>query len=161
MTEAEFMDLVAANVRNQVLDLIFLMTMLGLVIALRAFEPDDDEADEVVRNQYKFLIRMMDKFAGELSYFYDPTSIMGWVSMGVFPAMSLVKNFQKGFVNFFRENWALLMEDEEKVEDIKVIKYWMKMFPFTNQMSGYLPIFYPELAKDLGIRVQSNYGALR
>lgn len=161
MTEAEFMDLVAANVRNQVLDLIFLMTMLGLVIALRDFEPDDDEADEVVRNQYKFLIRMMDKFAGELSYFYDPTSIMGWVSMGVFPAMSLVKNFQKGFVNFFRENWALLMGDEEKVEDIKVIKYWMKMFPFTNQMSGYLPMFYPELAKDLGIRVQSNYGALR
>ena len=34
----------------------------------------------------------------------------------------------------------------------------MKTFPFSNQMVGYLPMFYPELAKDLGIKVQSNYG---
>jgi len=50
------------------------------------------------------------------------------------------------------------MGDEETVEDTKVIKYWMKTFPFTNQMAGYLPMFFPELAKELGLRVQSNYG---
>jgi hypothetical protein len=34
----------------------------------------------------------------------------------------------------------------------------MKSFPIANQAPGLLPMFYPELAKDLGIKVQSNYG---
>jgi hypothetical protein len=34
----------------------------------------------------------------------------------------------------------------------------MKSFPISNQAAGYLPMFYPDLAKDLGIKVQSNYG---
>jgi len=34
----------------------------------------------------------------------------------------------------------------------------MKAFPVSNQVSGYLPLFYPELSKDLDIRMQSQYG---
>ena len=34
----------------------------------------------------------------------------------------------------------------------------MKTHPITNQAAGLLPMFYPELAKDLGIRMQSQYG---
>jgi hypothetical protein len=34
----------------------------------------------------------------------------------------------------------------------------MKSFPISNQMVGYLPMFYPELAKDMGIKMQKNYG---
>jgi len=72
--------------------------------------------------------------------------------------MSLLNNAFKGVTNIFRELFALGMGDEEKAEDIKVIKYLMRTFPFANQMVGYLPMFYPDMAKDLGIRVQSNYG---
>jgi len=61
-------------------------------------------------------------------------------------------------MNFFKEMFAIVTGDEETQDDIKVLKYVMRSFPFTNQMSGYLPLIYPELAKDLGIRVQTNYG---
>jgi hypothetical protein len=60
--------------------------------------------------------------------------------------------------NLFIELYGLGIGDEELVEDTKVIKYLARTFPFANQMVGYLPLFYPDMAKDLGIRVQSNYG---
>ena len=37
-----------------------------------------------------------------------------------------------------------------------VIKYLMKSFPVSNQAAGMLPMFYPELAKSLGIKAQSQ-----
>ena len=40
-------------------------------------------------------------------------------------------------------------------------KYVMKEFPVANQMQQYLPLFYPDLAKDLGIKVQSTSGFIR
>ncbi len=56
------------------------------------------------------------------------------------------------------ENWALATGNEELAEKTQVIKYLMKSFPISNQMVGYLPMFYPELAKDMGIKMQKNYG---
>lgn len=157
MSEDEFMDLVRNNIRSQMYDAAFLTTMLILVAALKANMPDDDE-DPAIKAQYRFLVKMADKFKDELMYFYDPTSFSGLVSTGIFPALGLVDNFRKGVTNFFVENWALATGDDETVEKTKVIKYWLKTFPFTNQVAGYLPMFYPEMAKDLGLRVQSNYG---
>jgi hypothetical protein len=157
MTEDEFIDLVRANLRGTTLDVLLLVSLFSLVAALKANMPDDDE-DDAVKAQYRFIVKAADKLKDELAYFYDPTSFTSLVGKGLFPSLSLVDNATKAFTNFFRENWALAMGDEEKVEDTKVIKYWMKTFPFTNQMAGYLPMFFPELAKDLGLRVQSNYG---
>ena len=157
MTEDEFIDLVRQNVRSQIIDVVFLTTMFLLVSALKANMPDDDE-DPATKAQYRFVVKMADKFKDELMYFYDPTSFSNLVSTGIFPALGLIDNFKKGVTNFFVENWALATGDDETVEDTKVIKYWLKTFPFTNQMAGYLPMFYPDLAKDLGLKVQSNYG---
>ena len=157
MTETEFIDLVRSNLRSQMYDVMFLTTMFILVAALKANMPDDDE-DAATKAQYRFMVKAADKFKDELMYFYDPTSFQNLVSTGIFPSLGLVKNFTKGTVNFFRENWALATGDQEKADDIMVIKYWLKTFPFTNQMAGYLPMFFPELAKELGLRVQSNYG---
>lgn len=157
MTETEFIDLVRQNIRSQMYDAIFLTTMFILVAALKANMPDDEE-DPAIKAQYRFFVKMADKFKDELSYFYDPTSAVDLVSKGIFPSLGLVENFSKGIKNFFIENWALATGDTETQEDTKVIKYWLKTFPFANQMAGYLPMFYPELAKDLGLKVQSNYG---
>jgi hypothetical protein len=157
MTRDEFIDLVRSNIRNQALDLIFLLTLFIMVASLKALVPDDDE-DPAVKAQYRFVVKMADKLRDELYYFYDLTSISSLLGSGIFPSLSLIDNARKGFTNFFVENWALATGDDETVEKTKVIKYWMKTFPVTNQMAGYLPMFYPELAKDLGLKVQSNYG---
>lgn len=157
MTDDEFMDLVRQNIRSQMYDVMFTTMMFILVASLKANMPDDEE-DAATKAQYRFVVKMADKFKDELMYFYDPTSFSSLVSTGIFPALGLVDNFRKGMTNFFVENWALATGDDETVEKTKVIKYWLKTFPFTNQVAGYLPMFYPELAKDLGLRVQSNYG---
>ena len=157
MTEDEFMDLVRQNIRNQMYDLILLTTIFLLVAALKANMPDDEE-DPAVKAQYRFVVKMADKFKDELMYFYDPTSFQNLISKGIFPSVSLIENARKAMGNFFIENWAIATGDEKTVEDTKVIKYWMKTFPVTNQVAGYLPMFFPELAKDLGLKIQSNYG---
>lgn len=157
MTETEFMDLVRQNIKSQLVDVVFLATVFSLVAALKANEPDDDESP-LIKNQYKFYMKAADKFKGELMYFYDPTSGLDLISQGFFPSSSLLTNFFKLVGNFRKEMWALGTGDEELADKTYVVKYLLKTFPFSNQMVGYLPMFYPELAKDLGIKVQSNYG---
>lgn len=156
MTEAQFIDLVRGNIKSQAIDLLFYTTLLILVAGIKNL-PDDEE-DPAVKNQYRFVVKMLDKFKDEISYFYDPTSLLKSVSGNVFPAISLLENVRKGVNNFFVENFAILEGDQETVDDTYVIKYWMRTFPFTNQIVGYLPMFYPEAAKDLGIKMQKNYG---
>jgi hypothetical protein len=157
MDEAMFMDLMQSNVNAFARDLMFLAALLALTTAMAAFAPDDDE-DPLVKNQYNYARRLADKIFSEVAYFYNPTSLLNLVGSGPFPSMSLLNNAFKGMTNVFAELFGIVTGDEELVDDTKVIKYLMRTFPFANQMVGYLPLFYPDMAKDLGIRVQSNYG---
>jgi hypothetical protein len=155
MSESEFMDLVRKNVKAQLVDAIFMLTIFAIYLGLKANAPEDDE-DEVVKNQYKFMLRAADKIKDELAYFYDPTSFTSLVSSGIFPSMSYINNFKKLLTNFMKENYAIAIGNEKLEEKNYVIKYLLKSFPISNQAAGMLPMFYPELAKDLGIRAQSQ-----
>jgi len=155
MTESQFIDLTRKNIKGQLVDLMFMLTIYALYLGLKANAPDDDE-DVAVKNQYKFMLRAADKVKDELAYFYDPTSLTSLVSSGIFPSTTYLNNFKKLIVNFNTEMYGLAVGDEELVEKTKVIKYLMKTFPVANQAAGMLPMFYPELAKDLGIRAQSQ-----
>ena len=157
MDEAMFMDLMQSNVNAFARDAMFLAALTALTFGMAAAAPDDDE-DQLIRNQYNYARKLADKIYDEVSYFYNPTSVLSLVGNGPFPSMSLLNNASKGLFNSFKELYGLGVGDEELVEDTKVIKYLMRTFPFANQMVGYLPLVYPDMAKDLGIRVQSNYG---
>jgi hypothetical protein len=161
MTEGEFLNLVNQNMKSQILDVIFLVSMWALVMGLKAFAPDEDE-DPAVRNKYKYLMKAVDKFKDEITYFYDPTSMAGLVSKGIFPSLALIENFIKIIKNGGKELFYLYVEpDEKEVKKNFVLKYVMKQFPVTSQGGAYLPAFYPELAKDLGIKAQSQSGYSR
>lgn len=155
MTESQFIDLTRKNIKGQLVDLMFMLTIYALYLGLKANAPEDDE-DAMVKNQYKFMLRAADKVKDELAYFYDPTSLTSLVSSGIFPSTSYLNNLKKLIVNFNTEMFGLAVGDEELVEKTKVIKYLMKTFPVANQAAGMLPMFYPELAKDLGIKAQSQ-----
>jgi hypothetical protein len=158
MTEGEFLGLVNQNMKSQMLDVIFLASMWALVMGLKAFAPDEDE-DPAVRNKYKYLMRAVDKFKDEITYFYDPTSMAGLVSKGIFPSLAIIENFIKVIKNGGTELFYLYVEPDEKaVKKNFVLKYVMKQFPITSQAGAYLPAFYPEAAKDLGIKAQSQSG---
>ena len=156
MTEDQFIDLVNQNIKNQTADLIILLSMISLLALAKAAMPDDE--DPRVKNQWKYFIKATDKLTDELSYFYDPTSPFNLISKGVFPSMSLLENYAKFTTNFAKENFGIITGDEEMQDDAKPIKYLMKSFPISSQVSGLLPMFYPELSKDLGIKMQSQYG---
>jgi hypothetical protein len=156
MTESEFMDLVRSNLRNQIMELAILLTLAALVIGLKAYAPDDDEEDERVKNFYKFLVRAMDKLRDELLYFYNPESIFGLISNGIFPSLSYLTNFMKLFKNSMKELYAISVDDEELEEKTYVTKYAMKSFPIIYQGVTFLPMFYPDLAKDLGIKTSTE-----
>jgi len=157
MTEDEFIDLVRQNVKNQILDTLTYAALFAVGLGLKALAPDDDE-DPFVKNQYKFLLKATDKFKDELGYFYNPTSLTGLVSTGIFPAMGLIENYEKAVVNFMKENYAIATGNQEMEDKNNVIKYWMRSFPISSQAAGLLPMFYPNLAKDLGLKMQSQYG---
>lgn len=157
MTEELFIDMMRHNLQASIYDAVITASLMISVLSLK-LNPPDDEENPVVTNQYRFAVRALDKLTDELLYFYNPTSLTGLVSTGLFPSMSLINNGSKAIKNFFKEMYGLGIGDEELVEDTKVIKYTMRSFPFTNQVVGYLPLFYPEMAKDLGIRIQANYG---
>jgi len=159
MTEDEFIFLVKQNIKNQAVDLIILLSMLSLLLGLKALAPDDDE-DPIVKNQYKFLLKITDKLTDELLYFYIPTTPVDLISGkgGFFPSLSLLNNYKKAFTNFVSENYGIITNNEEIQDDAKPIKYILKSFPISSQTSTYLPLFYPELAKELGIRTTSQYG---
>lgn len=156
MSEDQFIDLVNQNIKNQTLDLIILLSLISLLAGLKSIAPDDE--DPRVNNQWKFYLKATDKLTDELSYFYDPTSPFNLISQGIFPSLSLLENYVKFIKNFAKENFGIITDNQEMQDDAKPIKYLMKAFPISNQVSGYLPLFYPELSKDLGIRMQSQYG---
>jgi len=155
MTEDEFISLVNQNIKNQVLDLVILLSLISTLALLKAIPPDDE--DPIVKNQYKFLLKATDKLTDELSYFYNPSSPFNLISQGIFPSLSLLENYSKFLKNFTRENYGIIMNDDKIQDDAHPIKYLMKSFPISNQAQGLLPLFYPELAKDLGIQMQSQY----
>jgi hypothetical protein len=160
MTSSEFSDMFRNNVRNQMYDFIVLATLLGILFAMKAGAPDDDE-DPRVKNTYKFMLRATDKLLDEILYFYNPTSIAQLISGGIFPSMQLLVNFEKLLVNFGQEMFGMALGNEDWVKSAHPIKYLMKTFPVSNQIQQYLPMFYPDLAKDLDIKMQSTSGFSR
>ena len=157
MTESEFMDLVRRNIKSQMIDTMFFLTMIGLLAAMKANAPDDDE-DPRVKNQYKFLMKAADKLRDEIAYFYNPANLLQLVSGGIFPSIGMITNFGNLVGNFLEEMFGLVLQNDEWVESAKPIKYLMRQFPVSNQISQYLPMFVPDVAKDLGIQAQSQSG---
>ena len=156
MTESEFIDLVRQNIKNQLLDVLIYASLFALTLGFKAL-PDDDD-DPIVKNQYKFLLKATDKLKDELGYFYNPTNLTSLVSSGIFPSLGLINNYKTAVNNFMKENYAIVTDNKELEDKNYVIKYWMRSFPIFNQAAGYLPMFYPNLAKDLGIQMQGQYG---
>jgi hypothetical protein len=160
MSSSEFLDMFRTNVRNQMYDVIAMTLMVGLYMGLKANAPDKDE-NETVRNQYKFLLRAADKLRDEITYFYDPSSFSQLISSGIFPSVQLITNFEKIFTNFMQYNFGLLTGNDDLVKNAHTIKYVMKTFPIANQMQQYLPMVFPDIAKNLGIQMQSSSGMIR
>jgi hypothetical protein len=102
------------------------------------------------------MLRIIDKVRDEVAYFYDPTAIISLTSGGVFPAITYLETFKKAFTNLRKEMFAIAIDDKETQDDNYVIKYFLKAAPIASQLDAFILLFYPDLAKELGMRAQSE-----
>jgi hypothetical protein len=157
MTEDQFMDLMRKNIKDQAVDLVFYLTLTSLFMMLKALAPDsDDDEDRAVKNQYNMMLRLVDKVKDEVAYFYNPIALLDLTKSGIFPSVGLVHNFVKVLDNFRKEMYYIGVGDEKEAEKNQVIKYFLKGFPVTYELDIPLLMFFPDIAKDLGMRSQSE-----
>jgi hypothetical protein len=150
MSKEDFYDMVRENIRGSAKDMLFVAGLLGAWLLLKALPPDADE-DPGVKNWHKFMVRALDKFSDEVSFYYSP---LGWqqiVGGSIIPSIGVFKDFGSLFTHFLKEVYGMGF-DENLQEKNYVIKYLMKSFPVTSQLSTYLPLILPDIAKELGIQ---------
>jgi hypothetical protein len=162
MDRDEFAEMVRTNLRNQLKELLILGTLIGTMFALGLVAPDDDE-DKATKNAFRYTQRVVDKFVGELSFFYNPVNWEQVLSGSAFPAIGLIVDFSKVMSNFFMETTGLDFSDatktpEEVRERAMPVKRVINMVPAGKSIMTWLAMIDSEFAKEFDITVQKESG---
>ena len=160
MSKADFIDLIRTNLSNEVKELAILLSLFGSMFALGFIAPDDDK-DKAAKNRHRFYQRVINKFIGELSFFYNPVELQKILSGSMFPAIGLTtdimrftKHLQMELTGYDSSNPDLTVEEVEK--KAQPIKNLAKMFPFTKSLITYGAIFDAEFAKEFDVTIQKE-----
>ena len=158
ITDEEFYDLMRTELTNQMKELKLLFGILALVFAAGAAVPDDDESlDDVTRNRYKYLMKAMNKIQDELSFYYSPTSMESMTKGSIIPSLGLLLKAQNILSSVAKESYGYATDDEEMMKKAYPLKYTFNIMPgFYQVQTEILPFFFPEVAKDMGIRVTAE-----
>jgi hypothetical protein len=160
MTKEDFKDMVRTNLKNQVQELTMLLVLFGLKLSMGALAPDDDE-DKATKNFFRFSQRVVDKFVGELSFFYNPLEAEKIFEGSIFPAIGVFSDVIKFMSHFTSQVIGFEIFDpslsaEEVREKAKPVKYLAKMLPVTKSLLTYGAIFNSDFAKEFDITIQKE-----
>lgn len=156
----EFIDMIRTNLRNQVKELSILLSMFGAMFALRFAAPDDDD-DRADKNFHRYTQRVIDKFIGELSFFYNPVEFQKILSGSMFPAIGIFGDIKRFTDHTMMEMTGLDTSNPELTADqvkkkAQPIKNLGKMFPITKSLFTYGGILDAEFAKEFDITIQKE-----
>jgi hypothetical protein len=164
MSRDEFVDLIRTNLRNQTKELMMLAVLFSSSLAIGIFKPDDDD-DKADKNFYRFSQRVLDKFIGELSFFYNPVEFEKLLSGSAFPAVGITTDFARFVKHFFMQITGeefLEFDSELTPEQVRKkaqpVKNLGKMFPGTKSLFTYGAILDAEFAKEYDITIQKETG---
>jgi hypothetical protein len=160
MNRDEFADMIRTNLRNQLKELLILATLVSTMFALGFMAPDDDK-DKSTKNAFRYTQRVVDKFVGELSFFYNPANFEQLLSGSAFPAIGLIADFYKVMSNFFMEVTGFDFTDPTKTpEEIRKkampIKRVVNMVPAGKSIMTWLSMINSEFAKEFDITIQKQ-----
>lgn len=160
MDRDEFIDMVRTNLRNQIKELAILMSMFGAMVSLGFVAPDDDD-DRADKNFHRYTERVIDKFIGELSFFYNPAEFQKILSGSMFPAIGIFSDIGRFSNHFFMETTGIDTSNPElSVEQVRKkaqpIKNFGKMFPISKSLFTYGGIIDAEFAKEFDITIQKE-----
>ena len=156
ISQEEFYDLMRRQLSNQMKELGLLMGLLGLVLAAKAAIPPDD-ADALTKNRYKFWAKAVNKISDELAFYYNPMSFESMTKGSVIPAMGLLVKVERAFGALSKEAYGYATDDQSLQDKAHPTKYFLDLIPGPAQFQQeILPLLYPELAKEMGIKVSSQ-----
>jgi len=155
ITREEFHDLMRKQISDQFKELGVLFSTLSILLAAKIAAPDDD--DEVEKNNYKFILKMINKVTDEISFYYDPRSADAMSKGSLLPALGLLSKIEKIAVSLSKLSVGYINDDEKMMDSAHVTKYFFNIVPGAAQFnSEILPYLNPELAKQMGIRVSAQ-----
>ena len=156
----EFIDMIRTNLRNQVKELSILMSMFGAMFALGFAAPDDDD-DRADKNFHRYTQRVIDKFIGELSFFYNPAEFQKILSGSMFPAIGIFSDIDRFTSHTMMEMTGIDTSNPELTADqvrkkAQPIKNFGKMFPISKSLFTYGGILDADFAKEFDITIQKE-----
>jgi len=159
MDKDDFIDMVRANLANQLQELVWLVSLVAAGIALGYMAPDDED-DKAAKNFYRYTQKVLDKFISELSFFYNPLEIENILSGNMFPAIGMITDILKFMQHFWLQVTGLDFDPGTSFEDVRKkaqpIKYMAKAAPITKVALTYGAIFSSDFAKEFDITVQKE-----
>jgi hypothetical protein len=160
MTKEDFIDMIKNNLRNEAKELAILLSLFGMMFSLGFVAPDDDD-DKATKNFYRYTQRVIDKFIGELSFFYNPVEFQKILSGGMFPAIGIFSDIERFVSHTTMEVTGYDIKNPELTTDevrkkAQPVKNAAKMFPFTKSLMTYGAIFDAEFAKEYDITIQKE-----
>jgi len=130
-----------------------------MALTLGFIAPEDDE-DKASKNAHRYAQRVVDKFVTELSFFYNPAELESILSGGIFPAIGIVRDFERFTTHFFKEVTGMDLDPNTSYEDVRKkaqpIKNAMKMLPVTKSLVTYLSILNEDFAKEFNVTIQKE-----
>jgi transcriptional regulator with XRE-family HTH domain len=161
MSKEDFNDLIITNLRNQIKELGILLSLFGAAFSLGLLSPDDDDDDKATKNAHRYAQKVVDKFIGELSFFYNPLEVKKLLSGSAFPAIGLFSDVTR-FISHTSMEWTGIdvsdfdKSPEEVRKKAQPIKNLGKMLPLTKSLITYLAIFDSDFAKEYDVTIQKE-----
>lgn len=160
MSRDEFFDLIRTNLRNQMKEMAILLSLFGAMFSLGFIAPDDDE-DKASKNAHRYAQRVIDKFIGEVSFFYNPVEFQKMLSGSMFPAIGLFTDIGRftnhtimEFTGIDTSNPDLTPEQVRK--KAQPIKNGAKLLPVGKSLFTYGAILDSDFAKEFDITIQKE-----
>ena len=159
ITREDFADLVRSNLRNQIKELVLLISLISMSIALGWLAPDDDE-DRAAKNKFRYFQKVLDKFISEVGFFYNPAEMASTLDGGM-PAIGFFTDVQRAITHFTKETTGYdLFKPGKTPEEVRKtaqpVKNIMKLFPVSNSLLPILASFDAEFAKEMDITISNT-----
>lgn len=151
MSEGAFVDMYVAANRQLLREMLMMCSLVGLFFAAKAAVPPDD--DQLKKGAHKYITRLLDRFYGELGFFYDPTSAQSIAGGSIFPAFDTVIQLERFSKNALKDTYYGITNDKKGMDKTKTSKYLFRALPITKELVGYIGIFNDDLAKEYGVQV--------
>lgn len=161
MSPDDFKDMIRNNIKNELKEIAYMISLTAAIFATGLLAPDDDE-DKATRNRHRYIQRALDKLRDEITFFYNPNEIRSIASGGLFPAIGMTTDALNLMKHIIEEITGIGIggkegRSAEKVrKDAHPLKYALKLFPGGKPVIMLGASISEGFAKDFDVTIQKQ-----